>query len=121
MRYSQGYGSMGGGTMGGSLLDEFKNAFSKPDNGLIQIILINLAVFVALIILRVLLTFSGAVDVYHKILSWLMLPASIPEFIVKPLSLPIFFCMKDLCISCLTSCSYIGLVESSRNSWVEVR
>ena len=51
MRYNQGYGgSYGGrgGFSGSGLLDEFKNAFNKPDNGLIQIILINLVVFVGL-------------------------------------------------------------------------
>lgn len=95
MRYSQGYGSMGGGMMGGSLLDEFKNAFNKPDNGLIQIILINLAVFVALIVIRVLLTFAGSVDIYNNIMNWLMLPAAIPEFIIKPWTIITYFFLHE--------------------------
>ena len=59
MRFSQGYGSTGSG-MGSGLLDEFKHAFNRPDNGLVQIILVNLVVYVGLIFLRVILTFSGA-------------------------------------------------------------
>ena len=59
MRYDQRYGgSYGSGSFGGGLLDEFKNAFNRPDNGLIQIILINLVVFVGLILLKVILTLS---------------------------------------------------------------
>ena len=95
MRYSQGYGSAGGGMKGAGFMDEFKNAFNKPDNGLIQIILINLVVFVALIIIRVLLTFSGGADVYANVMQWLMLPASFPEFLSKPWTIITYFFMHE--------------------------
>lgn len=95
MRYNQGYGSYGGGLRGGGLLDEFRNAFSKPDNGLVQIILINLAVFVTLIILKVLLTLTGGVGAYGTLMSYLMLPASIPEFLRKPWTLVTYFFLHE--------------------------
>jgi len=95
MRYNQGYGSTGGGIRGAGILDEFKNAFNKPDNGLIQIILINLVVFITLIFLRVILTYSGGSDFYDKVVQWLMLPASVPEFLSKPWTLFTYFFMHE--------------------------
>jgi membrane associated rhomboid family serine protease len=95
MRYNQGYGGVGGGLSGGGLLDEFKNAFNRPDNGLMQIILINLAVFVILILLRVLLTFSGGLSVYATMISWLELPASIPTFLSRPWTLVTYFFLHE--------------------------
>ena len=94
MRYSQGYGSKGSG-MGSGLLDEFKHAFNRPDNGLVQIILINLVVYVGLIFLRVILTFSGAGGVYDQIMQWVMLPAAIPEFLIKPWTLITYFFLHE--------------------------
>ena len=95
MRYSQGSGSTGGGMRGAGFMDEFKNAFNKPDNGLIQIILINLVVFVGLIVMRVLLTFSGGADVYASVMQWLMLPASIPDFITRPWTIFTYFFLHE--------------------------
>lgn len=95
MRYNQPYGSSGGGLSGSGLMDEFKSAFSKPDNGLMQIILINLAVFVILILLKVLLTLSGAGGVYASIMEWLMLPASIPSFLQKPWTIITYFFLHE--------------------------
>jgi len=95
MRYNQRYGSFGGGMAGSGLIDEFKNAFNKPDNGLIQIILINLFVFVALIVLRVILTFSGGSDLYRSITEWLMLPAAVPEFLIKPWTIITYFFLHE--------------------------
>lgn len=95
MRYSQGYGSMGGGMGGRGLLDEFKHAFNRPDNGLMQIILINLAVYVGLIFFRVILTLTGGGQVYDNIMQWLMLPAAIPEFLTRPWTLFTYFFLHE--------------------------
>ena len=95
MRYSQGYGQGGGSLRGNGILEEFKTAFSKPDNGLIQIILINLAVFVAIIFLRVILNLSGNEGVYHAILEWLMMPAYLPTFLAKPWTLITYFFLHE--------------------------
>ncbi|CAN5466240.1 rhomboid family intramembrane serine protease [soil metagenome] len=72
-------------------LDEFKNAFSKPGNGLVKIIIINLIVFLALLVLEVFLTLSGANGIYAFILQQLMLPSSIENFLVKPWTLFTYF------------------------------
>jgi len=95
MRYNQGYGSMGGGLSGTGLLDEIKQVFSKQDNGLNQIILINVAVFIVLIFVRVILTFAGGADVYDGLMGWLMLPAAMPEFIIKPWTLITYFFLHE--------------------------
>jgi membrane associated rhomboid family serine protease len=93
MRYTQGYGQ--GGGMKGNILDEFKNAFSKPDNGLIQIILINLTVFVTILVARVFLMLSGGAELYHSFLQWFMLPAAIPEFLTRPWTLISYFFLHE--------------------------
>lgn len=74
-----------------SVLDEFKDAFKKPNNELLQIILINIAIFVILKIFQVFLTLGGSADIYGMILNQLMLPSSIEEFIVKPWTLITYF------------------------------
>lgn len=74
-----------------SILDDFKNAFNRPNNGLMKILFINLAVFLALIFVRVILSFAGAADVYELILRQLMLPAALDSFIVKPWTLVTYF------------------------------
>ncbi|CAD5274252.1 MULTISPECIES: rhomboid family intramembrane serine protease [unclassified Imperialibacter] len=75
----------------GGLFDDFKNAWSRPNNGLIQLIMINVIIFVALIIFKVILVLSGNPDVYQTILRQFMLPASIDSFIVKPWTLLSYF------------------------------
>lgn len=74
-----------------SILDDFKNAFNRPNNGLMKILFINLVVFLALIFVRVILSFAGAADVYELILRQLMLPAALDSFIVKPWTLVTYF------------------------------
>ena len=64
--------------------EELKNAFNRPNNGLIRIILINLIMYAALVILRVILNLSGAAEVFTLIMSQLMLPAELSTFLVKP-------------------------------------
>lgn len=75
----------------GGLFDDFKNAWSRPNNGLAQLILINVIVFVTLIIFRVILVLSGNPDVYDMIIRQFMLPASIDSFIFKPWTLITYF------------------------------
>lgn len=75
----------------GGLFDDFKNAWSRPNNGLAQLIMINVIVFVTLIIFRVVLVISDNADIYDAIMRQLMLPASIDRFIVKPWTLITYF------------------------------
>lgn len=87
--------SYGKGGFGSGMMDEFKNAFKLPDNGLMQIIFINVAVFVVFMILRVVLTLSGGGEVYDGLMSWFIMPASMSAFLVKPWTLITYFFMHE--------------------------
>lgn len=89
-RQSYGRGGFGAGIMG-----EFKNAFKLPDNGLMQIIFINVAVFIVFMILRVVMVISGGDELYNSLLSWFIMPASVSSFIVKPWTLITYFFMHE--------------------------
>lgn len=65
--------------------------WKKPDNGLIQIIVINLAVFIILNLLRVILNITGNVDTYVWILHQVALPSNITNFLLKPWTLVTYF------------------------------
>lgn len=73
------------------IFDDFRNAWDKPNNGLIQIILINVIVFVALIVFKVVFTLSGLSEIYSSVLGYLMLPADFATFIFQPWSLITYF------------------------------
>lgn len=76
---------------GNSLLDEFKMAWKKPDNALVQIIIINLVVFVVLNILRVIFSISGNPETFNLILDQIVLPSDISSFLYKPWTLVTYF------------------------------
>jgi len=91
MQYGrQSYGRGGFGT---GLMDEFKNAFKLPDNGLMQLIFINVAVFIVFSLLHVVLFFLQATDLYTTIESYFLIPASISSFLSQPWSLITYFFM----------------------------
>ncbi len=85
--------SYGGKGFGSSIMDEFKNAFKLPDNGLIQLIFINIAVFVVFNLLHVVLFFSGATSLFNLIESYFLLPASFSSFLRQPWALITYFFM----------------------------
>ncbi|MFT4786059.1 MAG: membrane associated rhomboid family serine protease [Cyclobacteriaceae bacterium] len=74
-----------------SILDDFRNAWNRPNNAVIQIILINVIVFLALIFLKVILVLSGGEGIYRAILTRLMLPADIGTFIFQPWTIFTYF------------------------------
>jgi membrane associated rhomboid family serine protease len=87
----------------GGILEEFKYAFRKQDNSLMQIILINVAVFVLLNTLGVILWFAGLTefrpshcvagsdDLFCRILHFIELPAEPFKFITHPWTLVTYF------------------------------
>jgi len=85
--------SYGRGGFGSGILEEFKNAFKLPDNGLMQLIFINVAVFVVFSLLHVILFFLQATSLYEVIESYFLLPASFSAFIIKPWTLITYFFM----------------------------
>ena len=74
-----------------SFLDEFKTAWKKPDNGLIQIILINAIVFILINVIRVFSSISGNPETYAWIINQLALPSDISTFLVKPWTIITYF------------------------------
>ncbi|WP_209329642.1 rhomboid family protein [Lunatimonas salinarum] len=73
--------------MYGGFWYNIKNAFNQKNNGLYKLLAINILLFVAFMVLRVFLTLGGAGDIYKSLISFFMMPASIPEFIGKPWTL----------------------------------
>lgn len=74
-----------------NLWEEFKNAFKKGNNGLIQLILINGIIFLMLRILEVVLTLTGIIDQgfsYHQTyLNLLGLPSDLGQVVLRPWTL----------------------------------
>jgi len=67
-----------------SVFDDFKNAWHKPNNGLAQIIIINVGVFVTLGILAVISTLTGTEKIFDLAYKQFTIPAPIKEFITRP-------------------------------------
>lgn len=74
-----------------SIVDELRGAFNKPDNALMQIIVINILVFVALNLLHVILYLAGNNALYYSIEDLFSLPPSFSELIFKPWTIVTYF------------------------------
>jgi membrane associated rhomboid family serine protease len=74
-----------------NIFEDIKHNFRQKDNGLIKIILINIIVFVALAILRLILKISSAEGLFYEIYSMLSLPAEFSRFIFRPWTLLTYF------------------------------
>lgn len=70
--------------MQGGFADDIKNAFNRPNNAHIQLIIINVVIFVIFGILQVFVDFSGGTTGMGIQREWLGLPMRPSEFIVKP-------------------------------------
>jgi len=77
--------------MANFIIEDFKNAWNKENNGLIKIILINVIVFVSMSIHEVFITLSGFGELFNLFLNKLMLPASLKVFIFQPWSIVTYF------------------------------
>jgi len=74
-----------------NIVDDIKREFAKSENSLIKIILINTAVFLVLLVTKIVLTLSQSPHVYAWIVDMLGLSASTNEFIRKPWTLITYF------------------------------
>ena len=74
-----------------NILDDFKNAFNRPNNGLMKLIVINVVVFLVLLFLEVILTLSGNENWYHEVVTQLSLPASLNGLLYRPWTLITYF------------------------------
>lgn len=73
------------------LLDDFRSEFSKSNNTLAQLILINVVVFLALLILYLVFTVAESSPVYNTVMEQLTIPARASEFIQRPWTLLTYF------------------------------
>ena len=74
-----------------NIVDDIKREFAKSENALVKIILINTAVFLILLLTKIILTLSQSSGIYLLILDQLQLPASTTAFLHKPWTLITYF------------------------------
>lgn len=67
-----------------TIIDDFKNAWHKPNNGLTQLIIINVSVFVILGILAVISLIAGVDTVFNFAYKQFTIPAPVGEFLTRP-------------------------------------
>lgn len=79
------------------LLDDFRNEFNKPNNTLVQLILVNTVVFLVLLLTKVGFTMAQDLDTYYLMRSQLLIPGGIVDFLHKPWTLfTYFFSHEDI-------------------------
>ncbi len=78
------------------MFEEFKNAFQKPNNAHVQLIIINVVVFVVLGIIMVVSELGGFSFVFNSIHSQFQIPARFQDFISKPWTLITYSFAHDL-------------------------
>jgi membrane associated rhomboid family serine protease len=71
----------------GSIFDDVKGEFSKTNNAVVKIILLNVFVFVAIIILYIVFTFGQSPQYYQWVIEQLRLSADFKTFLYKPWTL----------------------------------
>ena len=78
------------------MFEDFKNAFQRYNNGHVQLIIINLAVFVVMGVVMV-ITKIGGLDVFWSVLHrQFTIPAPFAEFITRPWTIFTYMFMHDL-------------------------
>ncbi len=78
------------------IVDDFKNAFRKQNNGLMQIILINVIVFLLMITLLLVFRITDKEAYFAYVEENLYLPGNFMEFIVRPWTLVTYFFVHSL-------------------------
>ena len=78
------------------IVNDFRSAFNKPNNAHAQLIIINVVVFIALALMNLVMTLSGAKELFLGIHQQLAIPATFGEFIYKPWTLITYAFVHDL-------------------------
>ncbi len=78
------------------MLDEFKNAFNKPRNAHVQLIIINVVVFVVFAIIMVPASFLEGETFFQIIHNQFSIPASFTEFLSRPWTIITYAFMHNL-------------------------
>ena len=80
-----------------NIVDDIKREFAKSENALIKIILINTAVFLVLLLVKIIFTLSQSSQIYDWLLDQIQLPADRTVFLYKPWTLfTYFFAHEDI-------------------------
>ncbi len=80
-----------------SIVEDFKNVFKNRENTLMQMIVINISIFVLLNVLRIILAVFLSIDnvVVNQIELQLSMPANFEDFIFRPWSIITYAFMHD--------------------------
>jgi membrane associated rhomboid family serine protease len=78
------------------VLEEFKNAFQRPNNAHAQLIIINVVVFIVLGVIRVISEIGGFPAFFEAIHTQFQIPARFTEFISRPWTLLTYAFAHDL-------------------------
>jgi membrane associated rhomboid family serine protease len=78
------------------VFDEFKNAFQRPNHSHVQLIIINVVVFLLLAVLYVFTTASGFSHIFEVVHAQLAIPAPILSFLSKPWTIITYAFVHDL-------------------------
>ncbi len=78
-------------------VDDIKREFSKSDNALVKIIMVNSAVFLLLLLSKIIFTLSQSAGIYAWLLHQIELPADLNVLLYKPWTLfSYFFAHEDV-------------------------
>lgn len=78
------------------MFGEFKNAFDRHNNAHVQLIMINVVVFIVLAVIKVFSTVSGFESVFLAVHEQIAIPAPIFEFITRPWTIITYSFVHDL-------------------------
>jgi membrane associated rhomboid family serine protease len=78
------------------MFDDFKNAFQRHNNGHVQLIIVNLVIFVVFAVLWVITQFTGLQEVFAVLHKQFQIPAQFSEFVTRPWTIVTYMFMHDL-------------------------
>ena len=78
------------------MLDEFKQAFNRYNNAHVQLIIINVVVFVALAVFMVFAFVTGFGDVFEAIHKQFSIPPTFSEYVTRPWTIITYMFTHDL-------------------------
>lgn len=78
------------------MLEEFKNAFQRPNNAHAQLIIINVVVFIVLGVIMVISEISGITSFFSAIHTQFQIPARLGEFVTRPWTILTYAFTHDL-------------------------
>ena len=70
--------------MNNSFLNDFKNAWDKPNNAPAQLIIINVVIFLFLAVLMVVTRIAGAEGLFAAVYKQFSIPPTLGEYITRP-------------------------------------